>query len=340
MLKGKQLVLATREFTGELRSKSWMHLLVTLTLLVVAWAIVFLADSLMLQFSASLFISLLLVRMFMLYHDYQHSAILRKSAIASAFFTLYGMFVLAPASIWKRSHNYHHANNSKLYTSSIGSYPILTKQRFLNSSKADQRLYLFTRHPLTIAFGYVFTFIWGMSFLSFISNPQKHWDSAIALLLHFSVSLLIYLQFGFPTYFFAMLLPFLIASAIGSYLFYAQHNFPSARFTDKEGWTYAGAALNSSSYMQGGPVFHWFTANIGYHHIHHTNARIPFYRLPEVYQEFPEFHTSHVTSLSPRDIAACLRMKVWDPDLGRMLTGAELRACSNTASRLVTESEQ
>ena len=34
--------------------------------------------------------------------------------------------------------------------------------------------------------------------------------------------------------------------------------------------------------MRTGAVMGWFTANIGYHHIHHLNAKIPFYRLPEV----------------------------------------------------------
>ena len=47
-------------------------------------------------------------------------------------------------------------------------------------------------------------------------------------------------------------------------------------------------AMQSSSFMETGPIMGWFTANIGYHHIHHLNARIPFYRLPEVLREIPE----------------------------------------------------
>jgi omega-6 fatty acid desaturase (delta-12 desaturase) len=70
---------------------------------------------------------------------------------------------------------------------------------------------------------------------------------------------------------------------------------------------------------------HWFTANIGYHHIHHANAKIPFYRLPEVYKAFPEFQNPKTSSLMPKDIYKCLQLKVWDPELRRMLTGSEIR---------------
>jgi len=37
--------------------------------------------------------------------------------------------ILAPASIWKRSHDYHHQHNSKLFSADIGSYPIVTNDR-------------------------------------------------------------------------------------------------------------------------------------------------------------------------------------------------------------------
>ena len=55
-----------------------------------------------------------------------------------------------------------------------------------------------------------------------------------------------------------MILPLGIASALGAYLFYAQHNFPSVVFKDKGGWTYEGAALESSSFLKTNPVMAWY----------------------------------------------------------------------------------
>jgi omega-6 fatty acid desaturase (delta-12 desaturase) len=124
---------------------------------------------------------------------------------------------------------------------------------------------------------------------------------------------------GWPALFLTVIIPHFIASAIGSYLFYAQHNFPGVTFSDNAGWTYEKAALESSSFMQMGPLMRWFTANIGYHHIHHLNARIPFYRLPEVTAGIPELQDPKTTSLHPAEIIRCLRLKVWDVEAQQMV---------------------
>ena len=67
------------------------------------------------------------------------------------------------------------------------------------------------------------------------------------------------------------------------------------------------------------PVLHWFTGNIGYHHVHHLNSRIPFYRLPETMAHLEELQSPGRTSLSPVDMYRCLRLKLWDPDQQRLV---------------------
>jgi len=72
--------------------------------------------------------------------------------------------------------------------------------------------------------------------------------------------------------------------------------------------------------MRTGRIMGWFTGNIGYHHIHHLNHKIPFYRLPEVLRDIPELQAAKTTSLLPTDIFRCLRLKVWDVDTQRMVS--------------------
>ncbi len=324
-LQGKELIVATKAFAEEDRAKSWWYTLSTVALLLGSFAGAVTPWSLAIRIPCSLLTSLLLLRLFTIYHDYLHHTIFKDSLPARILFTFFGLYTLNPPSIWKRSHDHHHKHNSNLNTSSIGSFPILTKDKFLALSKREQFKYLMVRHPITIAAGYVFAFLWGMCLLSLTRNPSKHWDSAVALVMHVAVGVTLVLTLGWTAMFLAFLLPAIISSAMGSYLFYAQHNFPTATFTDQQSWTYIGAALQSSSYMQMSRVMHWFTGNIGYHHVHHTNARIPFYRLPEAYAAFAAFQNARTTSLSPRDIYACLQMKVWDPKQNKMLTMKELR---------------
>jgi omega-6 fatty acid desaturase (delta-12 desaturase) len=325
MLNGKELIIATRPYAKEDRRKSWLYTWTTLLLLVGAFLGALYPFHWGIRTVFCVLEALLLARMFVIYHDYLHLAILRKSIMANLIFTFFGFYMLTPRSIWKRSHDHHHKHNSKLFTSNIGSFPIVTKEKFNFMSRKERLNYLFIRHPLTIAFGYIFAFTWGMSILSLLRSPTRHWDSLLALIFHFGLAVVLFLNFGLAAMLFSLIIPVTLAHGLGSYLFYVQHNFPEATFEEKEGWTYIGAAMNSTSFLRLSKLMHWFTANIGYHHIHHANAKIPFYRLPEAFDAFPEFQNPKTSSLMPKDIIKCLQLKVWDPELGRMLKRSELR---------------
>ncbi|MBO9728088.1 MAG: fatty acid desaturase [Chitinophaga sp.] len=326
MLEGKELILATKPYAREDRAKSWRCTLSTLSLLVLSLTGTLLLPHLALQLLASILSGLLIVRMFVIYHDHQHHAILHNSRIAEAIMLTFGIYVLAPSSIWKRSHDYHHKHNSKLFSASIGSYPIITRKKFESITPAERRTYLFSRHPLTIAGGYLSMFMLGMCVQSFLSSPRKHLDSLLALIIHIGGSAAVIYFLGWQSWMLFILIPFTIACGIGAYLFYAQHNFPGVTFNVNQEWCYDKAALLSSSHMLMNPVMTWFTGNIGYHHIHHLNARIPFYRLPEVMKAIPALQNAKTTTLSLRDIRACFLLKVWDPEQDRMISLAEVRA--------------
>ncbi len=319
MLEGKQLILATKPYAQEKRALSWWHTISTLVLLIASLTATMVMPYLALRIAFSLLSGLLIMRMFIIYHDYLHHSILKNSKIAEAIMTVFGLYILAPKSIWKRSHDYHHQHNSKLYSASIGSYPVATVKGFAAMSRGERRMYLFTRHPLTILFGYLFMFIIGMCANSFIASPRRHYDALIALFLHAAASAIVIIFAGVTAWALLVLAPIFIATCIGTYLFYAQHNFPGVVFNTKEEWCYDKAALLSSSHMVMGPVMRWFAGNIGMHHIHHLNARIPFYRLPEAMANIPELQHAGTTSLHPRDIRACLKLKVWDPEQQMMV---------------------
>jgi omega-6 fatty acid desaturase (delta-12 desaturase) len=165
-----------------------------------------------------------------------------------------------------------------------------------------------------------------MCLYPFLKRPREHYDCLIAFVAHVAIAVAIVYLFGWLGLLLTFLVPYFIADALGSYLFYAQHNFPTVSFNDNAGWTYDKAALESSSFMKTGLIWSWFTANIGYHHIHHLNARIPFYRLPEAVSAIPELKNPRTTSLHPMDIIRCLRLKVWDVESQRMVGVGNIKA--------------
>jgi omega-6 fatty acid desaturase (delta-12 desaturase) len=313
------LHVQTKAFAKDDALKSWWCVLSTTFLVVAAGAGTLPGIPIAVRVFCSVLMGLLEVRLFVIYHDQQHRAILAKSGLAEAYMRLFGIFVLCPSTIWRSSHDHHHAHNSKLRSAYIGSYPIMTKDQYCSSSARDRFWYLFSRHPLTILFGYVFVFLMGMVILPVFNSPRKHYDSLLSLLLHLTIITTVAILFGWLTVLLTVILPLAIGCAIGSYLFYAQHNFPGVTFKDKAGWTYEGAAMESSSHLQTNRVMAWFTGNIGYHHLHHLNHRIPFYRLPEAHRAIPELHQVKTTSLHPREIFRCLRLKVWCVESQQMI---------------------
>jgi omega-6 fatty acid desaturase (delta-12 desaturase) len=245
---------------------------------------------------------------------------LQKSKLATLIMKIYGVYMLTPQNVWKRTHDHHHNHNSKLTSNGIGSYPTVSKTTFLKMSKMERNIYLINRHPLTVLLGYFTLFIYWLNVKSVMQSPKKHLDSLLALVLHITLGTCIYLFLGAETFWVAWFFPFFIAFGMGSYLFYSQHNFPGAQFKENQDWKYDEAALTSTSMMVMNPVLQWFTGNIGYHHVHHLNSRIPFYRLKEAMDKIPELQNVTETSWSPIEMWRCFRLKIWDAEKSEMIT--------------------
>ncbi len=314
----KELLVASKAFTVETRWRSWAALATT-GLVIAALAALAATLPWFLALPASVVMGLTLVRGFCLYHDFQHGALLRNSLLARGLFWLYGELLLVPPNVWRETHNYHHAHTAKLIGSHIGSYPMLTPKMYLEQPPLKRWLYRAARHPLNIAFALLTIFAIGMCVRPFLRAPKKHWDAAVSLLIVGALSAALIATGHLHAWLFAYLLPMAVATSAGAYLFYAQHNYPAVTVAPREKWTFAGAALDSSSYMEMSPLMHWFTANIGYHHVHHLNAAIPFYRLPEAMAQIPELQHPGKTSWRPADVLACFKLKLWDPEKNAMV---------------------
>jgi omega-6 fatty acid desaturase (delta-12 desaturase) len=316
----KELLAAAKEFGKEDRRRSWFHFFETFAVIAVLQAITIAAPYAWLRLPAAVLMGLVLVRGFILYHDFMHNSLLRGSSVAKWIMYAYGVYVLTPPNVWRQTHNYHHAHTAKIVGSHVGSYLMVTTDMWKQMSASERLMYRVYRHPLTIFFAYFTVFMYGMCASSFLRNPKKNWDSLLALVLHLSASVLLVVFAGWETFAFAYFVPLFVATMVGAYLFYAQHDYLEMHVQPRESWEYTRAALESSSYMKGGPVMHWLTGNIGYHHVHHLNPGIPFYRLPEAMAAIPELQSPKgTTSLHPRDIAACLSAKLWDPAQGKMV---------------------
>lgn len=312
MRNGKELLVASNQFAVENRLRSWWNLGNTLVPLAAALFVACWPFPWFVSLAGSVASALLIVRLFIVFHDYEHGAIFRNSLAAKLIMNTVGIFLLCPPAIWKHAHDDHHKNNARKFGPTLGTFPVVTIEQYAAMSFGERFTYSLMRHPLIILFGYATVFFWEMSLKSFLLEPAKNILGLFAAVLHVTVITLLAI-YNPHVLLFGWLLPFFIGSGLGAYLFYAQHNFPGMKLRHAPDWDYVQAALISSSFMKMSPLMHWLTGNIGYHHVHHLNAKIPFYRLPEAMASIEELQSPAVTTLSPVEIIRCLRLKLWDP---------------------------
>jgi len=319
----RDLFKATLPFGVESVKTSWWVVGSTFLLLLASLFGAALAPAWPFRLLFSIVSALLMMRAFITYHDYMHNAILSRSRPAWWLFRLYAVLALTPPRSWKNSHNYHHGHVGNVDAASVGAFTMMTTDMWRDASLAARIAYRVERHPLTIVTGYFTIFFLSVTVLPLLRNPARHWDSLLVLLGHSGLIAALWLSGGFHAAFFVVLLPMTIASMIGSYLFFAQHSFESMRILPAETWTSRRAAMESASYLKLNKVMRWITGNIGYHHIHHLNVRIPFYRLPDAMEAIPELQSPVTITLSLKDIRACFRCCLWDEGLQRMVSYRE-----------------
>lgn len=320
---GRELLAATKPYVEESAATSWWYVGSTFGLMIAALTAAGVIPWWPLRVVFSVLGALLMVRAFITFHDYLHGAILKDSRVAYWLFLTYGALALAPTRSWRASHNYHHGHVGQITDASVGAFPLITARMWQDATRWQRFTYRAQRNPVVVLLSYPIVFGLNITLIPLLKAPRKYFDSLIALFSHCGLIAVLWVLGGFSLVFFVVLLPMTLASAMGCYLFFAQHNFRRMQIASPEAWTFYRGAMESSSYMRMNQVMQWFTGNIGYHHIHHLNVRIPFYRLPEVMAAIPELQSPLTTTLAPGDIADCFRYALWDEDKQRMVSYRE-----------------
>ncbi|MFO0694219.1 MAG: fatty acid desaturase [Polyangiales bacterium] len=326
-----EILADARRFAVEDVGRTWRLLAGTVFALVSALLVAGLARPWPLRALGSVVAGLVLVRLFIFLHDIEHGAILRTSPLRSLVSRLIGLLTLVSPPVWREFHNAHHGTTALLLDDDLARHRggdrvnrVVDVETWSRLAPGQRRAYRIVRHALIFVFAWITVFALGIGLGPLLRDPRRNADAALVLVLHFTGFATLVVLAGATNAFFLFALPVSVASTLGAYLFYAQHNFPDSRFLPQGSrWDSLHAALEGSSFFRMSPLMHWFTGNIGYHHVHHLDPRIPFYRLPEAMAAIPELHDPPSTSFAPRDVLACLSIHVWDPESERLVGFAE-----------------
>ena len=270
-----------------------------------------------------------MVRAFILYHDFLHGAILHGSPLGMVVMYGVGALLLTPPRSWRKSHNFHHANvgkigapgdaDARVVVTDIGAFPLVSVEDWERASKSQRFRYRLARHPITILFAYFTVFMGALCLASFFRNPGKHWPSLLIFGIHLALVGGLWWAGGWATAVFSYLFPLWIASATGALLFYMQHSAPGLRVYRPDEWNVFEAALKAATYLKLGKTMEWITGCIGYHHVHHINSKIPFYKLRAAMTAIPELQHPATVHFRLGDITKCFRANLWNSGEGRLV---------------------
>ncbi len=269
--------------------------------------------------------AIFLVRTFIIFHDCSHGSFLADRRANAWLGRTLGVLLFVPFVRWRHDHAVHHASSGDLGRRGVGDVHTLTVGEFRALSPRGRLAYRLTRNPVVmLGVGPLVALVIGPRFVAQGARPRMRrsvigTDVALVVL----VVALCWL-IGWRAYLLVVVLPAMLAGSIGIWLFYVQHQFEDAYWESGQTWNYADAALRGSSFLKLPGVLRFCTGNIGFHHVHHLNARIPSYNLRRAHEENEIFQD--VPTLSFGDGMRSLSLKLWDEDGHRLVTFAHERA--------------
>lgn len=307
--------------------RSWFELAVTAGPFIILWALAWwsLGVSYWLTLVIAVVNAAFLLRLFAIQHDCGHGSFFRNRTLADWTGRVIGVLTLTPYDVWRRTHSVHHSTAGNLGRRGMGDVHTLTLAEYRELGPFQRWIYRLYRHPLVL-FGL------GPGYLFFLQNriplglmaQARYWVSAMTTNAAIIGALAVIGYFGGLMPILLIFLPTtLLAATAGVWLFYVQHQFETTHWEEEEDWQLHDAALHGSSHYVLPKVLQWLSANIGIHHVHHLNSRIPFYRLPKVLNDHSDLAIGNRMTI--RESFHNARLHLWDEDNKRLLSFAEAR---------------
>lgn len=265
------------------------------------------------------------VRIFIIQHDCGHRSYFKDQRWNKIVGWFCSLFTFIPFQYWAQVHDFHHGHSGQLEVRDIGDINTLTVKEFEEATPGKQLAYRLFRMPIiTFVVGPVIYLLRNNRFtlvkLQGWQNNRK-WLQLNNLFLFAAYGLGCWLL-GWKTFLMIQLPIVFLFAIIAVWFFFVQHQHEHSYKQWRDNWDYLLSAIRGSSYYKLPKWLHFLTGNIGYHHIHHLNSRIPSYNLARCAKENPDLQR-YVTSVTFFESLKFMFHKLWDEQTERMITFRE-----------------
>jgi len=225
---------------------------------------------------------IILCRFFVLQHDAGHQSLFKNRRSNRFSGMVLGFFTMIPSVLWNHIHDVHHGvagnleqrkRNPELWT--------MTCEEYQKASFIKKLLYRFTR---SILMRLILTpALW----IIVPRIPLTHLGRKILVsilvhnLLYGLIFYWLYMEEMLLSFVVVYLVPLYLFNLLASIFFYLQHQYEETKWKNDQNWNLYDASIHGSSYLISNRIFTWISGNVGCHHVHHLNTKIPHYHLQQ-----------------------------------------------------------
>jgi omega-6 fatty acid desaturase (delta-12 desaturase) len=265
-------------------------------------------------------------RLFMIGHDCGHGSYLPKKWQNTVLGEFIGILTNTPLHYWAKQHMVHHRTTGNLDNRGDGDVVTMTIEEYEQATLWEKFSYRVYRNPfflLLIAAPLHFVVLQRVP-LGDQWHTREGWLSVmgtnIGIVIYYGSMIAI---FGLKAFLLVYVPVVLLSSITAVWLFYVQHQFDGAYWRRAKEWTYHDATLQGSSFYNLPKWLHWYTGNIGYHHIHHLNPRVPNYKLAECFETSKDLQSTNSLGIVNSLSAAFLAL--WDESNQRLISFSQYK---------------
>lgn len=260
----------------------------------------------------------LLCRFFVIEHDCGHYSFFTNRRYNQVAGSILGFFTMIPSNLWNHIHDVHHGKvgnlnerkrNPELWT--------MTVEEYKKSSTVKRAVYRIFRSMVMRLF--ITPVIWILApriplphlGIKIFTSIVIH-DILYAVLLYFIYTYELFLAFTL-----VYLIPLYFFNFLASVFFYLQHQYEDTSWEEGNDWDLYHASIHGSSHLVVGKFMGWVSGNVGCHHIHHLNTKIPSYLLHKATE-----HANRHLEIEPiylKELFHHLRCSLWDEKTKKLI---------------------